>query len=305
MKPTRPLELNKDVVLVIDDSPDTLSMLNDTLDRAGFAVLVALEGSQALTILNNISPDIILLDALMPHMDGFETCKKLKQERNSADIPVIFMTGLSDSESIVKGLEAGGVDYVTKPVNAEELIARIRVHLANARLTKSARAALDSAGQYLFSIDLSGRLLWATPQAIQLFADSGLNTESLDESLIKPLRLMLSPQYNKEKAQTINLQAKSLEMKYIGRTGNEEYLIRIVDSACASEEDILRTNLSLTEREAQVLLWVAKGKTNREIGSILDMSPRTVNKHLEQVFKKIGVENRTSAAVVALKYLNS
>lgn len=305
MNPTRPLELKKDVVLVVDDSPDTLSMLNDTLDRAGFAVLVALEGSQALTILNNINPDIILLDALMPNMDGFETCKKLKQHRNSADIPVVFMTGLSDSESIVKGLEAGGVDYVTKPVKGEELIARMRVHLANARLTKSARAALDSAGQYLFSIDSTGRFLWATPQAAQLFSDSGLNTEQLDESLIKPLRLMLSPQYNREKGQTINLETKSLEMKYIGQTGNKEHLIRIVDSERSTEEEILRANLFLTERESEVLLWIAKGKTNREIGSILEMSPRTVNKHLEQVFKKMNVENRTSAAVMALKYLKS
>ena len=305
MNPTRPLELKKDVVLVVDDSPDTLSMLNDTLDRAGFAVLVALEGSQALTILNNINPDIILLDALMPNMDGFETCKKLKQHRNSADIPVVFMTGLSDSESIVKGLEAGGVDYVTKPVNGEELIARIRVHLANARLTKSARDALDSTGQYLFSIDSNGRLLWATPQAVQLFSESDLNTEQLDESLIKPLRLMLSPQYNREKGQTVNLETKSLEMKYIGQTGNKEHLIRIVDSERATEEEILRANLFLTERESEVLLWIAKGKTNREIGSILEMSPRTVNKHLEQIFKKINVENRTSAAVMALKYLKS
>jgi PleD family two-component response regulator len=107
----------RDVVLIVDDSPETLSMLNDTLDAAGITVLVALEGQQALTIAASISPDIILMDAIMPNMDGFETCRRLKENPDLAHIPVIFMTGLTDSESVVRGLEAGGVDYINKPVN--------------------------------------------------------------------------------------------------------------------------------------------------------------------------------------------
>src|SRR5580704_5875092 len=132
-----------DVVLVIDDSPETLRLLTDALDGAGLTVMVALDGLAAIRIVEQITPDIVLLDAVMPGIDGFETCRRLKANPALANVPVIFMTGLSETEHIVRGLEAGGVDYVTKPIAIDEMLARIRVHLANARLTQSARAALD------------------------------------------------------------------------------------------------------------------------------------------------------------------
>ncbi|MDO8939544.1 MAG: response regulator transcription factor [Methylicorpusculum sp.] len=294
----------KDVVLIVDDSPETLSMLNDTLDQAGLTVLVALEGAQALTIVDNITPDIILMDAIMPHMDGFEACKRLKANRSLAHIPVIFMTGLSDTESIVKGLQAGGVDYINKPVKGDELIARMQVHLANARLTLSAQTALDTAGQYLFAASSEGALLWTTPQANQLFNTAGVTIDWLEENLPNQLRQLLQPQFNKEKGLLIKVNEKPLEIRYIGQTGTNEFLLRLIDLQRPSEIERLRSALPITEREAEVLLWIARGKTNREIGTILSMSPRTVNKHLEQVFRKLNVENRTTAAVFAMKYLN-
>lgn len=296
----------RDVVLIVDDSPETLSMLNDTLDKAGVTVLVALEGTQALNIASNITPDIILMDAIMPNMDGFETCRRLKANRDLAHVPVIFMTGLTDTESIVKGLEAGGVDYINKPVNGEELIARMRVHLTNARHTLSARAALDTAGQFLFAATVTGELLWATPQAYQLLERAALNSAWLSEQLPEQMRILLAPHYNREKGLLINAGEKPVEIRYISQTGANEYLMQLIDLERPSDVELLRAALpNITEREGEVLLWIARGKTNREIGTILSMSPRTVNKHLEQIFKKLGVENRTSAAVVALKYLHA
>ncbi|MDZ4153304.1 response regulator, partial [Methylicorpusculum sp.] len=218
----------KDVVLIVDDSPETLSMLNDTLDQAGLTVLVALEGAQALTIVDNITPDIILMDAIMPHMDGFEACKRLKANRSLAHIPVIFMTGLSDTESIVKGLQAGGVDYINKPVKGDELIARMQVHLANARLTLSAQTALDTAGQYLFAASSEGALLWTTPQANQLFNTAGVTIDWLEENLPNQLRQLLQPQFNKEKGLLIKVNEKPLEIRYIGQTGANEFLLRLI-----------------------------------------------------------------------------
>lgn len=295
----------KDVVLIVDDSPDTLSMLNDTLDQTGITVLVALEGSQALTIAANITPDVILMDALMPNMDGFETCRKLKENRDLTHIPVIFMTGLTDTESIVKGFAAGGVDYITKPVKGDELIARMRAHLNNARLTLSARVALDSAGQFLFSAAADGSLLWATPQAYHLLEDAGLDSVWLSENLPTQLRQLLAPHFNKEKGLLIKAADKPLEIRYISQTGDDDYLLQLTDMERPSDVDRLRSALPITERESEVLLWIAHGKTNREIGTILSMSPRTANKHLEQIFRKLNVENRTAAAVIALKHLQN
>ena len=116
-------------ILIIDDQPAMLNLLIEAFEPAGFDVLVALQGEMALMLLNQVTPDVILLDAMMPGIDGFETCRRLKRRPGLALVPVIFMTGLSETEDIVQGLQAGGVDYVTKPVAPTEVIARVKVHL--------------------------------------------------------------------------------------------------------------------------------------------------------------------------------
>src|SRR5713226_2229374 len=175
----------RDVALVVDDSPETLRLLTDALDGAGMTVMVALDGASAMRIVDQITPDIVLLDAVMPGMDGFETCKRLKRDAGLGNVPIIFMTGLAETEHIVRGLEAGGVDYVTKPIVVEEMIARIRVHLANARLTQSARAALDVSGRYLLAVNGQGKIMWATPQAQKLLSAT-LAADTEDEELALP-----------------------------------------------------------------------------------------------------------------------
>jgi len=174
------MKISNDIVLVVDDSPDALSLINDALEDAGMDVLVALEGRQALTIAKRIRPDIILLDAIMPNMDGFETCEALKADPSLSSIPVIFMTGLTDTCDLVRGLEAGGVDYLTKPINPSELLARMKVHLNNARQTTNVQNALDSSGQYLMTLNFAGSVLWGSPQAHAQLARAGM-----DESWLK------------------------------------------------------------------------------------------------------------------------
>src|ERR1700733_12628171 len=166
---------DRDIVLVVDDSPETLRLMTDALEEAGMTVLVAREGEHALSIVEKVVPDVVLMDALMPGADGFATCRRLKQNRALAHVPIIFMTGLTDTEHIIKGLEAGGVDYISKPIVPGELLARIRVHLANARMAHSARTALDAFGRFLLATSRGGHVLWYTPQAAKLlglvFAD--------------------------------------------------------------------------------------------------------------------------------------
>src|SRR6202163_4463435 len=173
----------RDVALVVDDSPETLRLLTDALDGAGMTVMVAMDGAAAMRIVDQITPDIILLDAVMPGMAGFETCRRLKRDAGLSNVPVIFMTGLAETEHIVSGLKAGGVAYVTKPIVIEEMLARIRVHLANARLTQSARAALDVSGRFLLAVSRQGKILWATPQAQKLLSDN-LAAEADDELVL-------------------------------------------------------------------------------------------------------------------------
>lgn len=292
----------KPVVLIVDDAIESIHMLNDVLEESGFTVLVALEGNQALMIARNIRPDIILLDAIMPHMDGFETCRKLKQNPTVADVPVIFMTGLTDTSHIVAGLQAGGVDYMPKPINPEELIARMRVHLDNAHQAKRIRDALDTAGQYLLATDNSGAMQWATPQVYNLLQQTGSELTVLEAAL----RQWLTHQPAIGQHLDLRHQGIALKLEYLAFPDEREHLFRASESlAVAGATDTLKHQFSVTVREADVLLWIAHGKTNREIGQILEMSPRTVNKHLEQIFRKLGVENRTSAAAVALRYIKA
>ncbi|NPU12086.1 response regulator transcription factor [Bradyrhizobium sp. 83012] len=290
----------RDVALVVDDSPETLRLLTDALDGAGMTVMVALDGAAAMRIVDQITPDIILLDAVMPGMDGFETCRKLKREAGLSNVPVIFMTGLADTEHIVQGLEAGGVDYVTKPIAVSEMLARIRVHLANARMTQSARAALDVSGRFLLAVNREGRLMWATPQAQRLLSDSFGNAEEL--VLPDALRQWL------DQAQKGKAAAKSaasipdhpeLRLYYLGGAGPNEVLLRLAKETSGELPKQFSSEFGLTTREGEVLSWLSKGKTNRDIAQILGLSPRTVDKHLEQIYAKLGVENRTAAAAIA------
>ena len=293
---------HSNLVLVVDDSPDTLGMLNAALEKANMTTLVALEGAQAINISQKMTPDIILLDAIMPRMDGFETCRRLKADANLKKIPVIFMTGLSDTESIVKGFEVGGVDYLTKPINALELIARINVHLLNARTTLSAQAALDSAGQNIFAVTDEGEKLWATPQVNELLIL--LAAQKSMPMFQQDLASWLShAQVEGNKMRFVSGDAK-LTAIYFGLSSNNEHLVRLINDDAVDEVSLLRTQFSITPREADVFLWLARGKTNREIALVLDVSPRTVNKHLEQLFKKLDVDNRTSAAAMAIQFLH-
>jgi DNA-binding NarL/FixJ family response regulator len=305
-----PKERPRDIAVVVDDSPETLRFLTDALEGAGFTVLVALQGTNALSLVQEVTPDIILLDAVMPGIDGFETCRRLKQRKTLAHVPVIFMTGLSETEHIVRGFEAGGVDYVTKPIVPDELIARMQVHLANARLGQSARNALDAAGRFLLAIDGAGRVLWCTPQAGKLLSAALPGSESEGYRVPAEIRERLGLDAPARAAAAAPAGGAAfpagedaIRLSYVGRIGPEEFLLRLSESGNEGDEQALKQHFLLTTREADVLAWIARGKSNRDIGEILGLSPRTVNKHLEQIYVKLGVENRASAAALAVRAL--
>lgn len=298
----------RDIVLLVDDSPEALGFLTEALEQSGFSVLIATSGASALNIVDRITPDIILLDAVMPGMDGFETCLRLKANPAASPIPVVFMTGLTETEHVVRALEAGGVDYLTKPINIDELRARIRVHLSNARSAQSARVALDAAGRHLLAVGGDGRVRWSTPQATRLVnaatgSDDGLDTISLH--IRRWMEGRNRPGAPREGTFTIRQAGQaSLQLSFLGAIGADEYLFRLTAENRLADDEILRQHFSLTQRESEVLLWIAKGKSNRDIGEILGLSSRTVTKHLEQIYVKLGVENRASAAVKAAHVLH-
>ncbi len=286
-------DLNQ-IILAVDDNPDSLKVLYETLGEHGYTTLVADSGQQALKILNKVSPHLVLLDALMPEMDGFETCEKIKIQH--PDLPVIFMTGLSETKHIVKGLTAGGVDYLVKPLNHQELLARVNVHINNAKLTSSTKLALDSTGQHMAALNNKGQVIWTTEQA-QVFID---NFSSKDQSHFT--QWLANAQTND--SLEIQQGQSTLVINYTNTTSEGAHLIKFKSHDLKLETQTLKLKLRTTRREADVLIWLAKGKTDWEIAQILSISERTVNKHLEQIYRKLGVNNRTSASALALNALN-
>ncbi|HEX4768748.1 MAG TPA: response regulator transcription factor [Lichenihabitans sp.] len=295
----------RDTVLVVDDTPDTLGFLTEALERSGYTALVATGGEQALALVGRITPDLILLDAMMPDVDGFETCRRLKAG-TAAHVPVIFMTALSETEHVVQGLSAGGVDYVTKPIVLDELFARLRVHLTNARTAQSARMALDTSGRYLVAIDGRGFVVWSTPQAVRLL-QRAYPTLGPTSALPEAVAVVLMAAAAVASPEPVILAGEggpeALKFSFLAASGPEQFLFRLSVQEARSDSEALRARFGLTPREAEVLLWLACGKANRDIAEILDLSPRTVNKHLETIFSKLGVENRASAAVLATRAL--
>ena len=296
-------DIGRHIVLVVDDSPESLSMVSAAIEQAGMTVLVSRDGETAIELTRRVTPDVILMDALMPGLDGFQTCERLKTGPEAIDTPVIFMTGLSDHQHIMRGLDVGGVDYVTKPVNPEELVARLTVHLANAKLIESARDAVDASGRSVIAFNRNAERLWASPGAQKVLSG---NDRIFDEDgrVSEPsLRTWLLSRVNAPLSESVPFRMEEsgngFDMSVIGFRASGEILVSVEALGNRKPADELAETFGLTSREAEVLVWLSRGKTNRDIGQILSLSARTVNKHLEQIFQKLGVENRTSAAVIA------
>ncbi|MGE8538579.1 MAG: response regulator [Acinetobacter sp.] len=290
-------------ILIVDDIPENLSLLNESLDQVGYQVLIATNGFTAIEIAHRSQPDMILLDGSMPELDGFETCLQLKASPMTEHIPVIFMTGLTETEHILRGFQVGGVDYVTKPLNIDEVQARVKTHLLQAKLMHQQKQMLDATGSAILSLNLQGEIIWQTPIVHELLTQHEIELNHFQHSLNEWLqRLLADPdqahlmhgQYGHGRQQLqLNLLSK-IDSQHVYK----HVLVQVKEqSQMPTTEQIMYACAQLTPREAEVMHWVIMGKTNRDIAEILQLSPRTVNKHLEHVFEKLYVETRTAAVL--------
>jgi CheY-like chemotaxis protein/DNA-binding CsgD family transcriptional regulator len=309
-----------DVVLIVDDMPDNLSLLHDALDDAGYTVLVATDGPSAIARAQQARPAIVLLDAMMPGMDGFEVARRLKAGTVTAAIPIVFMTALTETEHVVAAFAAGGADYVTNPIQPREVLARIQAHTQTARVQRQARNALDAFGHATMVVRPGdGRLLWQTALARTLLRDYfGSEGSAAPVPIIDWVRREAAQHLAGAPALPLVIarggRRLTLELHPMGvgdapgAAGgpdedpgeDDEWLIVASEADDAAVIEAMMQAFRLTAREAEVLHWVARGKTNRDIGDILALSPRTVTKHMEHILPKLGVETRTAAAGLVL-----
>lgn len=285
------------VILVVDDALDTLSMLCDALAAEGYAVLVARDAVEALQRFEITVPDGVLLDAVMPGMDGFALCQQLKATPPWSHVPVVFMTGLSETGQILQGFASGGVDYVVKPLRIPEVLARLATHVNNARAARLAREAVDVAGMGTVLLDAQGRVAWRSPQATR-WLEQAFGSENTAQSQAAAASWLGTAQTGGEVSVALP-EGRRLMARHMGQgdLGESMLLLRLATQDNAATQRM--REVALTPRETEVLSWLAKGKTNRDIADILGMSPRTVNKHLEHIFEKLGVETRSAATAIA------
>lgn len=302
------------LVLLVDDVPDNLTLLIDLLRGAGYEIRVAESGERALKQLPLVNPDIILLDVMLPGMDGFATCRQLKAEARWRDVPVLFVTASDELSDKIRGFEAGGVDYLTKPFHPQEVLARVSAHVQlvllrrtleqrNAELTEEVatrveaeRILHESLDRALVVASSEGALLFATHQALRLLdrvfpggAPGRLPAEVLAWSLAPD-------RWGEDVAPRVRAQV------FGDPAADRSFALLLEDLAWQPKVERL-TALGLTPREAEVLYWFAEGKGAPEIGVILGISHNTARKHAQRVLEKLGVENRLAAARVARERL--
>ncbi len=170
-----PIDLSGAKVLLVDDTPENLKILRQTLEPEGYSILVATDGEAALKVAGSASPDLILLDVQMPGIDGYETCRRLKQDEATQDVPVIFVTARAETQSIVEGFQAGGVDYIVKPFQNEEVLVRVQTHLKIDRLAREVEAA-----QQRLIDEMEQQLQTAHDLQMGLMPKEGPHVEGLD-----------------------------------------------------------------------------------------------------------------------------
>ncbi|CAB3754190.1 response regulator transcription factor [Paraburkholderia solisilvae] len=312
---------DRNVVLIVDDTPDNLALLSTTLQAADYAVLVALNGEAALKCLARVTPDVVLMDAMMPGMDGFETCRQLKLDSRHVHLPVIFMTALTETEHVVQGFRVGGIDYVTKPVKPNEVCARIAAHVRRAKAQRYSDAVLGLDGRAALISASDGAIRWQNSLASSRLEHYAAHArggtreahgaheahqvpDRLPAALLNWFTTWIERGCDAQAVCEINTDGVRRTARVSGSPARGEWILILEEFDDAAQTGLLAAQFGLTSREAEVLLWLSRGKTNRDISEILNMAVRTVNKHLEHLFGKLHVETRSSAVALAVKAVN-
>lgn len=280
-------------ILVVDDTPANLSLLLDALGEAGHEVLVAESGRSALTLLDHTTPDLVLMDLMMPGMDGIAACLRLKKRPECRTLPVIFMTAIEEPAQKLRAFEAGAVDYITKPVYTPEVLARVNAHLEIRALQRSL------ADELAMRIEAEEQLSQSLDRAVVLADATGrivFSTRLAEDLLFKyhpgrPTGRLPAPF------------GDSLVVRRFAEPGRNDLQLMVLEEPGEPPGPKALMSLGLTAREAEVLYWIAQGKSNPDIATILAANVRTVHKHVEHIFQKLGLETRNAAMLSALEVL--
>lgn len=320
-------------ILLVDDNPSNLAILFDHLDQLGYHVLVADNGIDAVEQVATAPPDLILLDVRMPGMDGIETCRAIKANENSADIPIIFLSALVDTDDRLKGFAAGGVDYIPKPLNVEEATARIKTHLTLAQL----RHQLAAANQQLATTvneqttELKTEIVRRRQQEaekealLRIVREQNQQLISFTAELLaaRPAAHLVIAQKYDERVQQIMMQITS-DLRTLAKrlnTSEDELALSHLQAAQqriihlqqqlanlpqtttqvdqqSSPSDLLER---LTARELDVMRLLVDGYSTGEIAAKLQLSDITVRTYRSRIMQKLEIPHLVGLVKLALR----
>ncbi len=283
-------------ILVVDDTPANLSLLLDALTEAKHEILVAEGGRSALSLLEHTTPDLVLMDLIMPGLDGVATCRLLKERPECRDVPVIFMTAVDEPAQKLRAFEAGAVDYITKPVYPPEVLARVAAHLQIRLLQKSLadELALRIEAESQLSQSLDRAVVLADPQGRIVF----------QTRLAADLLYKHHPECAADRLpEAIGAEGAALVVRRFAERDRADLQMLVLEERGSPPGPSALLALGLTAREAEVLYWIAQGKSNPDVAQIIGANVRTVHKHVEHIFQKLGLETRNAAMLAALEIL--
>jgi DNA-binding NarL/FixJ family response regulator len=278
-------------VLVIDDVPANIGLVLDALADRGYRVLVAESGHGALEQLRHGKPDLILLDVIMPGMDGFETCAAIKKDPAWRDVPILFMTSLDDVEQKVRAFESGASTTSSSPSTWRKSSPVFAPILSSVDCAKHSRRnwPCDWRPRTNSRSHWIARSCWSpADRQLSVFNPHGPHAAASPSSRLGRNEAPRMPRY--------------AHRKTASAFGVEPEVFLLQEDVPSPGPEALGS-LGLTARESEVLFWIAQGKSNPDIALILGTSPRTIHKHVENLFRKLGCETRAAAALRALEYL--
>lgn len=258
-------------ILIVDDIPSNIRLMVSILDEHGFSVSYAQSGQDAIGLCKKAVFDLILLDVMMPVMDGFEVCEILKSMEITRDIPVIFLTARTDQESILKGFEIGGVDYVTKPFSEKELLVRIRTHLD----LKKTRDALES------ELDFKKKMM--TENALFI-----TRRTELGNTIIEDLRQINKETHNEYSERILGAISKLKNL--IQGQEWKEFEVRFEEEHGRFREKLILLHPDLTPNEIKLCTFLRLDMSSKEISEITQQSVRALETARSRMRKKLGLD---------------
>ncbi|OEU49413.1 MAG: hypothetical protein BA866_02305 [Desulfobulbaceae bacterium S5133MH15] len=274
---------DQSVIMVVDDNHDSLKLLTDILSEQGFQVRQALNGQLALTAVKQQSPDLFILDIKMPEMDGFELCRQLKNNDVTRNVPVIFISGLEDSDDKVKAFRIGGQDYITKPFEDTEVLARVKLHLEVSSMRKNLENIVQ---QRTINLEESNIALKV------LLEHRGSEREKFEENALSHIRSLVTPYL--ERLRNTDLDRRQSSLLDIVE-------VNLLEITSQFSGTLYSSSLGLTRREMEIAALIKAGKTNAETASLINISEHSVSFHRQNLRKKLGLLGRKINLVA---YLN-